>query len=205
MKIVLLLCLGIIPVFAQAQEDRPVSVEMKSTGYFIDNSFRAVLTPQVTWSKNRYTLGIGPALLMVSEGAIASQRLPKLVGLQANYRFYINGNDKKVNLYFFDELNLQRIKHAWTSIVWTPPSQQYQSYRYVNREYIVQNTAGYGIELPLARRWSLYQGVGIGLYYSRVDGDKANGDTPEVADTNGNGYAPFGFSWDVHLGVHFTL
>ncbi len=204
MKIALLVALLLSSSLVWAQDSRLVSTELKSSGYFTGTTFHLVVTPQIGLRKRRHAWGIGPTLLVSTTSGVANHHLSKLSGIQGNYRFYPNGNDKKVSVYFFDELNLQSTKDRWTSTVWNTLTQDYTSYQYVNREYILQNTAGYGIALSLGKRWSLYQGVGVGLYYSVADGDEETAGAPEIEEANAHGYSPLGFSWSVSLGVQFT-
>jgi hypothetical protein len=200
--LILIPCLAIIQVQAQIR-----SVNVKTTGTFIDETLRIISSPQLEIQKSNHLWSLGPAILMATEKAVSEKKFPKLVGLQGTYKTYPLGGTKRVNFFLFDDLLLQRIVDTWSSTVWDDTQESYVAYTYSSAEFILQNNVGYGIELTVAKRFILKNSIGIGFYYSYTKGKSETDAAPYLPfmDDNINGYDPFGFSWLINVGIGYQF
>lgn len=189
----------------QTFAQKNLSIHLENSVNAIFGTYRGITSPQISWKKNNKEFSFGPSILVATEIAASDKRFPKLVGFQFNYKAYQGISTKKVNFYFYDDLTFNRIVDRWNSSTWNEEISDYSDYGYSSTEIIVYNHIGYGFELRLAKKLILRQAVGVGFYYSAFDGNEDSDQAPSLSDTNINGYSPFGFSYQIKIGLGVNL
>jgi len=200
----------ILSLFLSTQlnaQENSKSIEINTKGYFVDGIFRLISSPTINWAKNNREIGIGPTFLLASVVAASSNQYPRLVGLQAHYRYFPNGNNNQLNLFLFEEITLQVINDTWETNEWNYTLSKYQAFEYTNREYLGLSNLGYGIILRLSEKISVSQSIGIGVYYSKSDSNEKTPGAPELfnEDQNINGYKDFGLTYGLNFVIQFKL
>lgn len=188
-------------------QDRKIIGELSTTGYFIDNSFRAIAVPRIAWATNNRTIGFGPTFQYYSFDVASDESNPKLTGLQGNYKYYPIGETHKFDFFVNAQITLQRIDTRWSSSQWNDENQRYLKYNYISSEYLGLYQLGYGIQFRIIESVHIFQNFEVGFYHAHTDGDETTEAAPEPKheDENQNGYGNFGFTYGFSGGLKVSF
>lgn len=207
MKYFIIPSLFLVFISSSVYAQNDTSINVLTTGAFIGQSLRIVSSPQLSLRRSSHEWSLGPAVLMGTAKTAATQNFPKLTGLQLTYKWFPLISQCGIDFFLYDDLLAQRLVDKWAATIWDSNNQKYVAYQYKNTEYVIHNNLGYGLELKLASHIKLQNSVGIGIYYSYTKGESITADAPVLPHQNENlnGYAPFGFSWQIKLGLGYIL
>ncbi len=200
-----LLLLGLATHTSWAQvSQKHHEVEIQSRVSIFNYTYRLSLSPGFLFRDGRHSYGLGPVVLIGANTGSGNDG-PRLTGLRVGYRYFPSTTTSRLNFYVSTEIIGQRIAEQWQANAFDTELGSYRDLPYKSKELLIENHSGYGIQLKLSQSWYLFQGIGVGFYYSNFEGEAPTVQASLLDNIDYRGYDDFGFSWSIRLGIGYRF
>lgn len=198
-----LLCL-IWTLPAWCQDKSKAFIGLLNQGSIQRQTYHWSLSPMAGMQWQRHQLAAGP-IIILKDFSGGLEDLPRLTGIQANYRYFLKPSAEKPLRMFAEFISkAQFINESWTSNYWNPDTQVYQDVEQGSREQLWQNFAGLGVQYRLKPKILMQLSAGAGYSISRL---KKTGSSPDINDQNFDyrTYAPKSMVYALNYTLYILL
>jgi len=196
----------------QVQAQSPQSpfqhhLKLNASGLIYQQSYKIFSTLEWEIRRSSHAVAFGPAVLISSHFDASDKSYPKLTGFRSAYRYYPFPAAGRLDCFLQANLYLLRIVDRWQANDWNPVNTRYESFDYINTEYIIDPHVGYGLTLDLFKGFFIEQYIEVGYFFSWIHGDETEnpGDIEIMEDLDYRSYGDRGLSLGVNFAIGYTI
>lgn len=182
-------------------------LKLNASGLIYQQSYKIFSIPEWEIRKSSHAVAVGPVVLISSHFDASDKKYPKLTGLRNAYRYYPFPAASRLDCFLQANLYLLRIVDRWQANNWNPANTRYESFDYVNSEYIIDPHIGYGLTLDLFKGFYIEHNIEAGYFFSWIQGDEAEnqGDVEVREELDYRSYGDRGLSLGVNFAIGYTI